>query len=303
MHSNQNTLKKSYYFEGKGLHTGTYAHIKLMPAGPDTGIRFRRIDLKGKPFIDAVAENVSNTARSTTISQNEAVAVTVEHILSALTGLGIDNAVIEMDNIEIPILDGSAKPYIDAIKKDGTKDQGVERKYLTIKDTLEIHDNRTGSWIKVEPAEVPSAHITVDFNSEILGVQEAEWNPGVNYAREIGVCRTFVFFHDIEYLFRNNLIKGGDVENAIVIVEHPVSDEQLQSISRLFEIPNLKITAAGYLNNLRLHFPDECGRHKLLDLIGDFRLAGGYVNARITAFKPGHSINTRTAKALRALLV
>jgi len=112
-----------------------------------------------------------------------------------------------------------------------------------------------------------------------------------------------VFFHDIEYLFRNNLIKGGDVENAIVIVEHPVSDEQLQSISRLFEIPNLKITAAGYLNNLRLHFPDECGRHKLLDLIGDFRLAGGYVNARITAFKPGHSINTRTAKALRALLV
>ena len=144
--------------------------------------------------------------------------------------------------------------------------------------------------------------ITVDFNSKILGIQISHWDLHTNYAREIGVCRTFVFFHEIEYLFRNNLIKGGDVDNAIVIVENPVSEEQLSSLQNLFNLPGVRPTAEGYLNNLELHFPDECGRHKMLDLLGDLRLAGGYLNARITAYKPGHSINTKAAKALRALL-
>ena len=142
----------------------------------------------------------------------------------------------------------------------------------------------------------------MDFNSKTLGVQSAHWDEFSDYAREIGVCRTFVFFHEIEYLYRNNLIKGGDVDNAIVIVEHPVSDDQLSVISRLFNMPDLQITDEGYLNNLQLHFPDECGRHKLLDLLGDMRLSGGYLNAKITAYKPGHGINTKAAKALRALL-
>ncbi len=302
MHCNQNTLKKSYYFQGKGLHTGTYAHMKLLPAPAGSGICFRRSDLRGKPVIEALAENVSNTARSTTISHNEALVVTIEHIMSALTGLGVDNAVIELDNIEVPILDGSARPYCEAILKDGLEDQGVPRKYIDIPQSLEIRDDRSGSWVRIEPSAAPSADITVDFNSKILGVQSAHWDQGVNYAREIGVCRTFVFFHEIEYLFRNNLIKGGDVDNAIVIVENPVNEEQLSSISYLFNLPNIRITDEGYLNNLQLHFPDECGRHKLLDLLGDLRLAGGYLNARITAYKPGHSINTKAAKALRALL-
>lgn len=302
MKSNQYTLKKSYYFQGKGLHTGTYAHMKLMPAPADSGIQFRRSDLRSKPVIKALAENVSNTARSTTISAQEAVAVTIEHIMSALTGLRVDNAIIELDNIEVPILDGSARPYIEAILLDGLQDQGVPRQYISIPQTVEIRDGNTGSWVKIEPADAPSADITVDFNSKILGVQSAHWDQNVDYAREIGVCRTFVFFHEIEYLFRNNLIKGGDVDNAIVIVENPVSEEQLSSLQNLFNLPDLRPTAEGYLNNLELHFPDECGRHKMLDLLGDLRLAGGFLNARITAYKPGHSINTKAAKALRALL-
>jgi len=302
MPCNQHTVKKSYYFEGKGLHTGTYSHMKLMPAPAGHGIKFRRTDLRSKPVIEALAENVTNTARSTTVSHNEAVAVTIEHIMSALTGLGVDNALIELDNIEVPILDGSARPYVEAILQDGLKDQGVPREYIDIPQSLEIRDDRSGSWVRIEPAAGPSADITVDFNSKILGIQSAHWDEHVDYAREIGVCRTFVFFHEIEYLFRNNLIKGGDVDNAIVIVEHPVNEEQLSSIARLFDMPDLQVTSEGYLNNLQLHFPDECGRHKLLDLLGDMRLTGGYLNARITAYKPGHSINTKAAKALRALL-
>ena len=302
MPCNQHTIRKSYYFEGKGLHTGTYSHMKLMPAPAGHGVKFRRTDLRSKPVIEALAENVTNTARSTTVSHNEAVAVTIEHIMSALTGMGVDNALIELDNIEVPILDGSARPYVEAILQDGLKDQGVPREYIDIPQSLEIRDDRSGSWVRIEPAAGPSADITVDFNSKILGIQSAHWDEHVDYAREIGVCRTFVFFHEIEYLFRNNLIKGGDVDNAIVIVEHPVNEEQLSSIARLFDMPDLQVTSEGYLNNLQLHFPDECGRHKLLDLLGDMRLAGGYLNARITAYKPGHSINTKAAKALRALL-
>ena len=302
MQSNQHTLKKIYYFQGKGLHTGTYAHMKLLPAVVNTGIVFRRTDLRSKPEIEAVADNVTNTARSTTISHNEAVVVTIEHLMSAFTGLGIDNALVELDNIEVPILDGSARAYVEAILKDGLQDQGEPRKYIDIPQSLEIRDDRKGSWIRIEPAAAPSADITVDFNSKIMGIQSSHWDLQTNYAREIGVCRTFVFFHEIEYLFRNNLIKGGDVDNAIVIVENPVNEEQLSSLQNLFNLPGVRPTAEGYLNNLELHFPDECGRHKMLDLLGDLRLVGGYLNARITAYKPGHSINTKAAKALRALL-
>jgi UDP-3-O-[3-hydroxymyristoyl] N-acetylglucosamine deacetylase/3-hydroxyacyl-[acyl-carrier-protein] dehydratase len=276
--------------------------MKLLPAAANTGIVFRRTDLRSKPEIEAVADNVTNTARSTTISHNEAVVVTIEHLMSAFTGLGIDNALVEMDNIEVPILDGSARPYVEAIMKDGLQDQGEPRKYIDIPQSLEIRDDKKGSWVRIEPAAAPSADITVDFNSKILGIQSVHWDLQTNYAKEIGVCRTFVFFHEIEYLFRNNLIKGGDVDNAIVIVENPVSEEQLSSLQNLFNLPGVRPTAEGYLNNLELHFPDECGRHKMLDLLGDLRLAGGYLNARITAYKPGHSINTKAAKALRALL-
>ena len=300
MQNSQHTLKKSYYFEGKGLHTGTYAHMKLMPAPADTGIKFRRTDLKYRPIIIAVAENVSNTARSTTISYKETVAVTIEHIMSCLTGLGVDNAIVELDNIEVPIMDGSARYFVEAIQADGLQNQGVPRKYLELTDVVEIQDDNSGSWIRVEPASAPAIDVTVDFGSRIIGVQNVHWDMGVDYATEIGPSRTFCFFHEIEYLYRNNLIKGGDLDNAIVIVEQEATEEQLKWVSQLFSLPDLHVTDDGYLNNLKLNFPDECGRHKLLDLIGDLRLVGGFLNARVTAFKPGHALNTRMAKLLRS---
>ncbi|MBR1887393.1 MAG: UDP-3-O-acyl-N-acetylglucosamine deacetylase, partial [Bacteroidales bacterium] len=290
MRFSQHTLKKSYYFEGKGLHTGTYAHMKLMPAPPETGIKFRRTDLKYRPVIIAVAENVSNTARSTTISYKETVAVTIEHIMSCLTGLGVDNAIVELDNIEVPIMDGSARYFAEAILSDGLQSQGVPRKYLELKDVVELQDENSGSWIRVEPASAPSIDVTVDFGSRIIGVQDVHWDLGVDYASEIAPSRTFCFFHEIEYLYRNNLIKGGDLDNAIVIVEHEATEEQLKWVSQLFSLPDLHVTDDGYLNNLKLNFPNECGRHKLLDLIGDLRLVGGYLNAHVSAFKPGHAL-------------
>lgn len=298
----QQTLRKTYCFEGKGLHTGTYCHLRLLPAPEGTGIHFCRTDLRTRPVIPALAENVSATARSTTLSRDEAVAVTVEHLLSALTGLGVDNALVEMDNIEVPIQDGSARPFAEAILRDGLRRQEAPRRYVDLPEAVEVRDDAHGGWIRIEPAEEPSVDVTVDFQSRVLGVQTVHWDPSMDYAREIAPCRTFVFFHEIEYLFRNNLIKGGDVENAIVIVEHPVSGDQLERLSRLFGIPGLRITEAGYLNNLRLHFPDECGRHKLLDLLGDLRLTGGFLKARVTAYKPGHTLNTRAAKAVTDLL-
>jgi UDP-3-O-[3-hydroxymyristoyl] N-acetylglucosamine deacetylase/3-hydroxyacyl-[acyl-carrier-protein] dehydratase len=276
--------------------------MTVFPAPVGHGVKFRRADLPGQPVFDALAENVSSTARSTTISCGEAKAVTIEHIMSALTGMGVDNALVELDNVEVPILDGSARPYVETFLQDGLEDQGVPRTYIDIPQTVEIRDDKTGSWVRIEPSGAPSADITADFGSRILGVQSAHWDESVDYAREIGVCRTFCFFHEIEFLFKNNLIKGGDVDNAIVIVEHPVSAEQLSSIATLLSMPDLRVTDQGYLNNLQLHFPDECGRHKLLDLIGDLRLAGGWLNARVTAFKPGHTLNTQAAKALRAIL-
>ena len=298
----QHTLKTSCSFSGKGLHTGRVAEMVVKPAQENTGIVFLRTDIGERARVEALAETVSSTARSTTISKGEVSVSTIEHIMSALTGMGIDNAVVELNNVEVPILDGSALPYVKAFAEAGVVEQNAERVYINIPEEVEIKDEKTGSWVKITPADSPSYEITVDFNSHVLGVQSAEWDLSKNYADEIAPCRTFVFFHEVEYLFANNLVKGGDVDNAIVIVEHPVSEEQLDRMAALFNQPRLGVSEQGYLSNLKLHFPNECGRHKLLDMIGDMRLAGGYLNAKISAFKPGHTINTNAAKALRALL-
>ena len=298
----QQTLKKSYLFEGKGLHTGKIARMTIGPAPIDTGIRFRRTDIGEDAYVDALAENVTCTARSTTISCGEASVSTVEHVLSALTGMGVDNALIDIDNVEVPILDGSAKPYIDAIWNDGFELQDAPRRYVEIKETVEIRNEEKGSLVRIEPAEEFPYDIKIDFNSRVLGVQHAQWDGSVVYPEEIGTCRTFVFFHEIEYLFNNNLVKGGDVDNAIVIVEHPVTDEQVERMSKLFNVPAPRVREDGYLSNLVLRFPNECARHKLLDLIGDLRLCGGFLKAKVTAEKAGHGINTTAAKAVRKTL-
>ena len=295
----QQTLKKSYIFEGKGLHTGRVAKMTIKPAAADTGIVFRRTDIGEEAKVPALAEYVSSTARSTTISSGEATVGTIEHVLSALTGMGVDNAEIDIDNVEVPILDGSAKPYIDAIWKDGFQEQDAPRRYVELKEAIEVRNDEKGSVVRIEPAEEFLYDIKVDFNSRVLGVQNARWDDSVVYAEEVGVCRTFVFFHEIEFLFKNNLVKGGDVDNAIVIVEHPVTEEQINHISQLFNVPALQVREDGYLSNLQLRFPNECARHKLLDLIGDLRLAGGFLKAKVTAEKAGHGINTSAAKKVR----
>lgn len=298
---NQNTVKRRYVFEGKGLHTGKYAKMVICPAPVDTGIVFKRVDLcPSRQDLPALAEYVSQTARSTSISRKEATVMTVEHVLSALTGLGVDNAIIEINGVEVPILDGSAAPYIRSIGPDGLREQDAPRRYVEIDRVYEFRDDESGSVVRIEPADEPSYEVTIDFNSKVVGVQKAVWDSSVDYCREIGVCRTFVFFHEIEFLFKNNLIKGGDVDNAIVIVEHPVSSEQLEHMAELFNMPALEICGNGYLNNLQLHYENECARHKLLDLIGDLRLSGGFFKAKVTAVKSGHTINTNLAKQIRA---
>lgn len=273
--------------------------MTIKPSAADTGIVFRRTDIGDDAKVPALAEYVSSTARSTIISCGEATVGTIEHVLSALTGMGVDNAEIDIDNVEVPILDGSAKPYIDAIWKDGFQEQDVPRRYIEIKEAIEVRNDEKGSVVRIEPADEFSYDIKIDFNSRVLGVQNARWDDSVVYPEQIGVCRTFVFFHEIEFLFKNNLVKGGDVDNAIVIVEHPVTEEQISHISQIFNVPALQVREDGYLSNLQLRFPNECARHKLLDLIGDLRLAGGFLKAKVTAEKAGHGINTSAAKKVR----
>lgn len=291
----QQTLKKEYSFEGRGLHTGKYAHMRLCPAPENYGIRFFRSDADIE--IPAIATKVTRTDRSTTISEGACSVVTIEHLLSALTGLGVDNVRIELDNEEVPILDGSAEMYVRAIVPDGLQAQNAERRYIEIPEVVEVRDEQSGSWVRIEPSDTMSFEVTVDFNSRVLGVQTARWEEGSDYAGQIAPCRTFCFFHELEALAAHGLIKGGDVDNAIVVVEHPVTREQIDNMSRIFGQPRLSVREDGYLSNLNLHFPNECGRHKLLDLIGDMRLMGGFPKAHVSAYKPGHKINSNAAKA------
>lgn len=300
--TNQQTLRKSYTFEGKGLHTGKYSRMTVNPAPAGTGIVFKRTDIGDDAVVEALAENVTNTARSTTISKGEVSVVTIEHIMSAFMGLGVDNALVELDNVEVPILDGSARLYVEAFSADGLVEQDAPRKYFSIDHEIEVKDEKSGSYIKITPSDRPQFEVTSDFNSRVLGVQTASWDESVDYAAEIGSCRTFVFFHEIEFLAKQGLVKGGDVNNAIVIVEYPVTKEQVTSLCDVLGMPAFEVTSNGYLNNIELRFPDECGRHKLLDLLGDLKLVGGMMNAKVTAFKPGHCLNTNAAKAVRKAL-
>lgn len=295
----QRTLRKNYLYEGKGLHTGGHIHMTVKPAPVNTGIRFHRVDLGENAFVDALADNVLSTTRSTTISApGDITVVTIEHLLAALTGLGVDNAIVELDGVEVPILDGSAKPYIDTIGAGGLVEQEEDRHYITVPREIVCSDPKTGSFVKISPAEEFSYDIIVDFNSKVLGVQSAHWDETVDFTTQIAPCRTFCFFHELEYLASLGLVKGGDIDNAIIVVEHHVSPDQIERLKHLFNAPDTSVTSKGYLSNVELFFENECGRHKLLDLIGDMRLAGGFLKAKISAYKPGHTINTKAVKLI-----
>ncbi len=303
MNNRQHTIKCKYTFKGKGLHTGKTVTMTLEPAQANSGIRFRRVDLGEDAIIEAVAEHVTTTARGTTLEKGDVKISTLEHLMATLTGLGIDNILVNIDSQEVPILDGSAKPYIEAICKDGLAEQDEPRKYFEPKEKILYKDEKTGSEIILMPDDHFSADVMIDFNSKVLGNQYARFDDNTDFAQDIAPCRTFVFFHELEPLFKNNLIKGGDLDNAIVIVENPVPQEELDRLAGVFNTPSLERAPEGYLNHLELRFQNECARHKLLDLIGDFSLVGMPIKAKVIAYKSGHRINTEVAKIMRKMIL
>lgn len=293
----QHTLKREYTFTGKGLHTGVVTSMTLRPAPENHGIRFVRSDIGPLALVRAIASNVTSTARGTTISSGDAAVSTIEHLISAASGLGIDNMLVDIDGPEVPILDGSALPYVNAITADGLQEQSAPRRYLALREPFHWEDGESDACIDILPAEEFSADLTVDFGSRVLGIQRLRYSHQVDYATGIAPCRTFCFFHELEYLASKGLIKGGDMDNAIVIVEHPVDEATLKRMQSYFGVGDLQVHQ-GYLNNLQLHFHDEIVRHKMLDLLGDFALLGAPLLGTIIARKTGHRINTTVCKAL-----
>ena len=293
----QHTLKRSYEFKGKGLHTGAPAIMTISPAADNYGIRFQRSDLGGDAIVRAVASNVADVSFNTSLEENGVKVLLVEHVLSALASLGVDNALITLDNLEVPVLDGSARPYVEAIGPDGLQEQLSERHFIEVTEAFTYQDDRSDAWVRVEPCERFEARLTIDFNSPVVGVQTCDFDPSVDYSTQIAPCRTFCFFSQLEQLAAAGLVKGGDMDNAIVIVDRDVDTASVERVAKLFNAPGIEVRQ-GYLSNVDLHFDNECARHKMLDLLGDFSLLGAPLKARITAMKTGHRINTTVAKLI-----
>jgi UDP-3-O-[3-hydroxymyristoyl] N-acetylglucosamine deacetylase/3-hydroxyacyl-[acyl-carrier-protein] dehydratase len=295
----QHTLKSDIRLKGKGLHTGLNVELTICPANENYGIKFQRIDLPRQPVIDAVADNVTATSRGTTLEKDGVKVTTIEHLMASLWAMGVDNALIKVNAPEAPILDGSAIKYVEAINEAGLQEQEAECVYHSIKEKTVFRNEETGKEIVIYPDDKFSVNVTIDFNSKVLNTQSARLESLDDFATEIAPCRTFVFLHELEALVANNLIKGGNFENAIVIVENACDKNELQHLAELFNKPTVERVPEGYLNNLQLRFINEPARHKLLDLIGDLSLIGFRIKGRVIAFKPGHQINTETARELR----
>ena len=295
----QCTLKDSFQINGKGLHTGLQIEATFSPAPENTGYVFKRVDLEGEPTIRAVAENVVETVRGTVIGNNTMRISTIEHALAALYAAGIDNCLITLNAPELPILDGSAIYYAEKIDEVGIVEQESEKDYYIVKQKIEVIDEKTGSSLIVLPDEDFSIDTMIEFDSAILQNQFASLHSMKNFKSEIAASRTFVFVREIEALLNANLIKGGDLDNAIVIYDQPMSKEALDKISNLIGIEGVEVSDLGYLNNKPLVFNNEPARHKLLDVIGDIALIGRPLKGRIIANKPGHSLNTMFSKKIR----
>jgi UDP-3-O-[3-hydroxymyristoyl] N-acetylglucosamine deacetylase/3-hydroxyacyl-[acyl-carrier-protein] dehydratase len=299
MSEKQRTLAREISLTGKGLHTGINVTITFKPAPANHGYKFCRIDLPGKPVIDAYAEHVTETSRGTTLVHNGASVSTIEHVLAAFHGMGIDNVLIEMNGPEAPILGGSSQEVVAAIKEAGTVELKEERNYFVVKQKITFSDEEHGVDLIVYPDDHFSINVLIDYNSKILGNQYAILDSVADFEKEISNCRTFVFFHELEPLFKAGLIKGGDLDNAIVILEKEVPQEELDRIAKIFNRPGINSHKAGVLNNTDLRYPNEPARHKLLDIIGDLALVGQPIKGRVVATKPGHFANTRLAKIIR----
>ncbi len=295
----QKTVNKPVMLQGPGLHSGQETRLYIKPAAPDTGYVFIRTDIGPDAIIKAIADNVTDTSRGTTIGNNGWSVSTVEHLLAAAYSLGIDNASFELDGPEVPILDGSSRFFIEAFYKAGIKEQNAFLKVYDITESLSFSDKERGVDITVYPDAGYKIKVLVDYNSDVLASQYASLDSLEDFPSQISKCRTFVFISDLEPLLRLNLIKGGDLDNAIVIVDQEWSQDEFDRLAKLFNKPTIKVQSQGILNNLDLHFPNEPARHKLLDVVGDLALTGFRFNGSVIASKPGHYGNTRMAKIIR----
>ena len=299
MSEKQRTLAKEVSLSGKGLHTGIAVTITFRPAPANHGYKFCRSDLPGKPMIDALAENVTDTSRGTTLVQNNVSVSTIEHSLAALYGLRVDNAIIELDGPEAPIMGGAASKFTEAIKSVGFIDQKEDRNYIIVKQKIVYSDEEHGVDLIIYPDDHLSINVLIDYNSRILGNQYAILDSIDDFEEEISKSRTFVFFHELEPLHQMGLIRGGDLDNAVVILEKEVEQEEIDRISKLFNRPGISKHTAGILNNTELRYPNEPARHKLLDIMGDLALVGQPIKGKVVATRPGHYANTRMAKLIR----
>jgi len=302
MRTQQATIKKSISVSGVGLHTGVSATITFHPAPTNHWFVFKRIDLEGQPLIKVDADNVADTARGTTIQANNAKISTTEHVLAALIGLQIDNVLIEVDGPEIPIMDGSSKPFVDALMEAGLEIQEAERDIFILEDILSYEEPSRNVEMLAVPSPDYRITVMVDYNSPVLGTQHAQLHKIDEFKDNISPCRTFVFVHELEMLVKHNLIKGGDLNNAIVVVDREISQDKLDDLAKLLNKPNVQVKEKGFLNNTALHFQNEPARHKLLDIIGDLALIGQPIQGHILAARPGHAANVELAKKIKALI-
>ena len=295
----QMTLKGSFSLCGKGLHTGLSLTVTFNPAPENTGYKIQRIDLAGMPTIDAVAENVVDTQRGTVLGKGDMRVSTVEHGLAALYAMGIDNCLIQVNGPEFPILDGSAAIYVDKIKEVGTEEQNAPKDWYVIRKKIEVRDEESGSCITLLPDDEFSLTAMCSFNSKFINSQFATLDKVEDFATEIAPARTFVFVRDIEPLLNANLIKGGDLDNAIVIYEKQTTQERLDKLADMLDVEHRDATELGYIQHKPLGWENECTRHKLLDIIGDMALIGKPIKGRIIATRPGHTINNKFARLMR----
>jgi UDP-3-O-[3-hydroxymyristoyl] N-acetylglucosamine deacetylase/3-hydroxyacyl-[acyl-carrier-protein] dehydratase len=295
----QHTLNKSISISGTGLHTGILVDMVLNPANPGHGIQFKRTDLPGEPIIKADCDLVTDTSRGTTLEVNGAKVSTVEHILAALVGMGIDNCQIDINGPEIPIMDGSSQPFVEIIEKAGVEEQDAAKIWYTIDTNISFYDEKKRVEMVAMPAVEYKVTTLIDFNSPVLGTQHAGIKNISDFRSEIAPCRTFCFLHELEALLANNLIKGGDINNAIVVVDKPVTEEEMGRLAGIFKKEKIEVKSEGYLNNLELRFPNEPARHKLLDVVGDLALIGYPIKSHIIANRPGHSSNVAFAKLIK----
>lgn len=294
----QQTLKDSFSVKGKGLHTGLEIEATFCPAPENHGYKLQRIDLPGEPTIDAVAENVVESNRGTVVSQNNVSVSTIEHAMAALYALGIDNCLIKVNSPELPILDGSSRIYVEKIEETGIEEQNADKEYYVVKHKLEF-EGENGSKIMVLPDDEFSVEVKINFDSPVLQNQYASMEHVSEFAKEIASSRTFVFVREIEQLLSANLIKGGDLDNAIVIYDSPLSQEQLDHIADLVGVPHKQLSEYGIISNFELTAINEPARHKLLDVIGDLALIGRPMKGKVIATRPGHLINGKFAKMIR----